>query len=259
MTYFVEIRSTVQRRGRPRFVPLTEVGRYRGFRSVFAYSSELVERIEAIGAMRNLRGESVYADTLFMDFDGHDPAAFRLWLQSSGLGWEEYDSGNRSVHFHIPIEPVHAPWLPAAMKAWTRQHAPTADTSFLHPAGQYRLPGTYHAKQPGRRKQLVQIGLGVPLVLERPAVLPPLGPIDASDSSREQFYSMLLVSRGEGQRRPWLWQAATVGAEAGLSADEVLAGLLTWNTHLCQPAHDAGIVIKQVESAFRRLAHRGEP
>lgn len=256
MTYYVEIRATVQRSGRPRLVPLTEVGNYRGFRSTFAFSEQLAARIEATGAMRDLRGESVYADTLFMDFDGHDPADFRLWLQSSGLAWDEYDSGNRSVHFHIPMEPVEGAWVPQAMKAWTKLHAPTADTSFLHPAGQYRLPGTYHAKQPGRRKQLVASGLGVPLVLERPSIMPRIVFRD-DETSREDFFGMLLVTKGEGSRRPWLWQAATTGAEAGLSFDEVLEGLLVWNTHCCQPPHEKQTVLKQVEAAFRRLSHRG--
>jgi hypothetical protein len=257
MTYFVEIRATVQRTGRPRLVPLTEVGNYHGFRSVFAYSSELVARIEAMGAMRDLRGSSVYADTLFMDFDGHDPSAFRTWLTTSGLAWDEFDSGNRSVHFHIPIEPVEAVWVPEAMKLWTKKHAPTADISFLHPAGQYRLPGTYHAKQPGRRKELVQSGLGVPLVLERPSIMPRIAAFTDEDVTPEQFFSMLLVTKGEGQRRPWLWHCATIGAEAGLSFDELFEGLLVWNAHCCLPPHDKQTVMKQTESAFRRLSHRG--
>ena len=256
MNYFVEVRATVQRYGRPRLVPLSDIGNYHGFRSTFAFDADTAQRIDDQGAMRDLRGASVYADTLFMDFDGHQPDEFRAWLMTSGLAWDEYDSGNRSVHFHIPMEPVEGAWVPQAMKAWTKLHAPTADTSFLHPAGQYRLPGTYHAKQPGRRKQLVASGLGVPLVLERPSIMPPIR-LDNEESSREQFFAMLLTSKGEGSRRPWLWQAATTGAEAGLSFDEVLEGLLVWNTHCCQPPHDKQTVIKQTESAFRRLSHRG--
>lgn len=256
MTYFVEIRATVQRRGPPRLVPLADVWQYHGFRSTFAFSASVAARIQETGAMRDLRGESVYADTLFMDFDGHDPADFRRWLQSSPLAWQEYDSGNRSVHFHLPLEPVEGAWIPAAAKAWTRQHAPSADTSFLHPAGQYRLPGTYHAKAAGRRKELVAACEGAPLVLERPALMPCIT-IDSPTGSREEFFGMLMVVKGEGHRRPWLWQAATVGAEAGMSVDEVLEGLLIWNAHCCHPPHEKQTVLKQIEAAFRRLSHRG--
>lgn len=256
MTYFVEIRPTVRRAGPPKLVPLGDVANYRGFRSVFAFDEAQATAIMARGAMRDLRGEAVYAEELFMDFDGHQPDAFREWLKGSELAWQEFDSGNRSVHFHIPIVPVAAVWLPEAMKLWTKTHAPTADISFLHPAGQYRLVGTYHPKQPGRRKELVAVGVGTALTLIAPPPRIAAFALEDESSTREQFFSMLLIQKDEGGRRPWIWQCATTGAEAGLTVDEVMAGLLAWNARFCHPPHEPQTIFTQVESAFRRLAAR---
>lgn len=255
MNYWVEIRAAVRRTSKPHLVPLEDVGLYRGFRSIVAYDDVVATEIRAQGRTANLRGQVVYADTLFMDFDGHDPHAFRAWLLASGLAWEEYNSGNRSVHFHIPLVPVAAPWVTEAMRVWVKAAAPTADCSFYHPGGQYRLPGTYHTKRPGQRKELVAAGEGKALVL--PETLAPRATgLMRADSSPEAFLAMLMMRKGEGGRRPWLWQAATVGAEGGMPFEEVLEGLLAWNATLCSPPHDPDTVEKQVISAFQRVGRQ---
>jgi hypothetical protein len=253
--YYVEVRPTVRRAGPPRLIPIDQVDQHRGFRSIVAYDAETVQHIKEQGGTADLRGVPVYADTLFMDFDGHDPTQFREWLQASDLSYSEWDSGNRSVHFHIPIEPVFGPWVTEAMKQWVKQHAPTADISFYHNSGQYRLPGTYHAKRPGRKKELTFSRDGSALVLPQPTeteyfALP-------GDGTRQDFFTLLLQAINEGGRRPRAWLLAVTAAEAGLEFQETVEHLLWWNDAMCSPPHDSETIVRQCESAYRRTARRG--
>jgi hypothetical protein len=214
----------------------------------------LAARIRERGDLTELRGEAVHADTLFMDFDGHTPTSFLEWLRTSGLAWQEWDSGGRSVHVHIPIEPVCAPWLPDAMRAWTKQHAPSADTSFLHPAGMFRLPFTYHPKS-GLRKELVAEGDGARLVLTEPAT-PRFAAPTVVAGTHERFLEALLQPCHEGKRRPHLWVIGRLGAEAGLEFDEVFEQAKWWARTHCHPPHPDSVVMRQIETAFKQLRGR---
>lgn len=251
MTYFVEIRATVRRVGRPKLVPLADVGNYRGFRSAFAFDRETVEDITEAGSTAGLARRAVFADTLFMDFDGHDPADFRAWLAGSGLAHEEWHSGGRSIHFHVALEPVFDAWVPAACKAWVKERAPTADVSFYHPAGMYRLPGTYHAKYPGKYKKLLNSCPGRRLALGA-ASAPVRAPVPRSANEAE-FYLLLTQRVRQGRRRPHLWLLATTGLELGMPFDVVLEHAHWWNREFCDPPHAEHVVQQQCESAHRRL------
>jgi hypothetical protein len=253
--YWVEIRSGVQRSGAPRLVPLAEVGQHTGFRSVVSYDDAVAQLIRERGGTYDLRGQPVYADTLFMDWDGHKPTEFLDWLAGSGLAHSIWDSGNRSVHVHIPLVPIYGPWVCAAMKEWTKRHAPTADTSFLHPGGQYRLPGTYHKRAPGRRKELVAEQGGSPLALQ-PCQKVEIQSTYWDGGSREKFYTALLSPKGEGHRQPYAWYLATLAAEAGMDFDEAVEKLTWWGLRMCSPPHDPDTMRRQCESAFRRASRR---
>lgn len=247
--YWVEIRPTVRRVGRPRLVSLHDVGQYRGFRSVFAFDDDTKALIEEAGTTANLRGTAVYADTLFFDFDGHDPTDFRRYLHGSGLAFSEWASGGRSVHFHVRLEPVFGSWVPLACKLWTREHAPTADTSFLHPTGMYRLPHTFHAKYAGRRKELVHAQEGVALVLREPAARPV--PAVVPESSLDQLYFLLTASKGPGHRSGHIWLLATTAAECGLPVDDALDKIRDWNARQTAPQTER-VILQQIDSAYRR-------
>lgn len=250
-TYYIEIRAGVRRSGGPNLVPLQDAHKYIGFRSVFAYDDTIAEVIRLQGNTSNLRGKPVYADTIFTDFDNHDPVEFREWLRASGIAHTEWDSGNRSVHFHVQIQPVYGEWVPHACKAWTLQHAPTADISFLHPAGQYRLPGTFHPKRPGRRKLMTYQQEGQPLVLEEP----PKREFKIAlhdDTTIVDFYTLLLVPKLEGGRQPYIWRLAITAAQAGMEFAETLEHLHWWNSRFCTPMHQDSILQRQCESAYKQ-------
>lgn len=258
MTYFVEIRTTVKRNGPPRLVPLADVGKYRGFRSVFAYDEDGAKRIREQGGTKDLRGLPVYADFVLIDFDGKDPTEFRAWLHQSGLAYEEYDSGNRSVHYHIPLVPIFGPWVPAAVKAWVKRRAPDADISFYHPAGQFRLTGTYHFKQPGRRKELLDRRDGERLVITEASV--PEWTYELQDYQEEgmehNLYMLLTQKKSEGGRRHHAFLIGVTAAEAGVDIDEAWEHLLWWNETFASPPHQPEDLRPQLESAYRRLARK---
>ncbi len=254
MTYYVELRAAVRRTHAPRLVPLEQVAEHSGFRSVFAFDEATAQRIREQGGTGGLRNCPVYADTMFMDFDSHRPDEFLAWLAGSGLEHSIWDSGGRSVHVHIPMQPVFGAWVPRACKEWTKKHAPTADISFLHPAGVYRLAGTFHAKFPGRCKTLIGHAPGNLLVLAEPIGAARFTPQPLAESTPEHFFTMLTKAVGEGNRRPYAWQLATVAAECGMEFDDAVEHLLWWNSRLVDPPHAPDAIIKQVESAYLRMA-----
>lgn len=257
MTYYVEVRKTLKRTSSPHLVPLSDAYKYTGFRSVYAYPEEMAETIKATRRTSEMRDQSVYSDTLFMDFDDVDPVEFRAWLKAQEVQYEEWDSGNRSVHFHIPIEPMFGAHVPYSQKLWVKEHAPLADVSFYHPAGQYRLPNTFHRKNPGHCKQLVYKNNGRLLhIPDRKQEFTNYMLNAEDDSSKNQFFSMLLVSKSEGFRQPYIWQAATVAAEAGVDLQSAIELINWWNASLAHPSHPEDIVNKQIERAYQRAMRR---
>jgi hypothetical protein len=253
--YYIEIRSTVRRTGKPKLILLADQHKHTGFRSVYAYTAEVAEEIMADGGTKFMRGTPVYSDTLFMDFDDHDPTEFRELLISNGVAFEEWDSGNRSVHFHVPIVPMYGPHVPNSQRAWVKKHAPTADISFYHPAGQYRLPNTYHAKAAGKCKRLVAEHEGATLQID---MIEPskMSSFSVTEGNEEDFFANLLVKQESGHRRPHIWLLATMAAESGVAFDTAVDCIRWWNDKFCIPSHEDEVIVKQTESAYRRIQQK---
>lgn len=250
--YYIEIRATVRRTGPPILVPLEDVDNYTGFRSVYAYDRTVAQEIQAQGNTFNLRGKEVYSDCLLMDFDGADPINFREFLKREGIGYEEWHSGGRSVHIHIPIVPVFGDWVPAAQKAWVKEHCTDrADVSFYHPAGQFRLPRTFHFKYPGRCKMLIESHPGRVLEIAKPEPKKRAHAATMLDgATREDFFMLATEHKDEGGRRPHIWKMCVAGIEAGMDEYDVLDHIRWWNTRFCAPPHADAVLIKQLEQAF---------
>lgn len=253
MTYFVEVRPTVKRTSAPRLAPLDTVNEFTGFRSVYGYLPETAQHITETGSTRDLRGEIVYSDKLFVDFDNTDPSAMIEWLIAAGIGFEIYNSGNRSTHLHVDIEPMLGAWVPAAQKAWMRTRAPTADMTFYHAAGQYRLPRTFHSKT-GRAKELVKRHDGQALVINQaPAPVFTIGH-SFDESSQERLFQLLSQSQGVGGRSRHLWLIATTCARLGMSFDEACSKLAWWNDNMsADNPHTTGVLVRQCESAYQQV------
>ena len=247
--YYVEVRPTLRRNGKPRLVPLTDAYNYRGFRSVFAFDEATKDLIELNGSTSNLRGIDVFANTLFFDFDHGYPDEFMAYLKQSGLKFTEWNSGGRSTHIHLSLLPCYGFWVPSACKNWTKIHAPTADTSFLHATGMYRLPHTFHAKYPGRRKEQTYEQDGTLLELHQPVGQTVYRPLAVS--TPDQFYFLLTANKGPGNRSAHIWLLATTAAECGMEVEEALDAIRSWNSRQSAPQTDA-VIIRQTETAYTR-------
>lgn len=255
MTYFVEIRATTRRTGPIRLVPLAEVDQHTGFRSVFCYSDEVADLIRESGSTRELQGVSVYSDTLFVDFDNQDPGPFRQALVERGVGFQAYDSGNRSCHFHIPVEPMEGPWVPLAQKQFMKGLAPEADLSFYHAAGQYRLPRTYHSKT-GRPKTLIEQVEGKLLVIPKTEPREFRISLAGSDASEEYLHLLLTQRAAVGARSMHLFKIAITGAELGKTPEDVLDDLRYWNENFAERPHSDSVLMRNCVGAFERVSRR---
>jgi hypothetical protein len=251
--YWVELRATVRRTGPPKLVPLVDIAKYVGFRSVFAFDDDTARQIRETGTTADMRGTPVYADTLFVDFDKSDGIEFIAHLQQQGIAHQVWHSGGRSIHVHVPLIPVFGDWVPAACKEYLKAHAPGADLSFIHPVGVYRLPGTYHPKRPGKRKELRAEQAGAALQLVQPANSSPRITFDEGGRV-EDFFIRLLERKSTGERHKWIWFLATKGAEAGLAFDVTLDAIRWWNARMTDSPHDDYVLQSQCTKAYERLA-----
>ena len=257
MSYYIEVRNSLRRNGKPKLIPVEEAHKFTGFRTVYAYDAPTAETIMASRSTALLKGTEVHSETLLIDFDHNDCSEFRTFLIKEGIGFEEYDTGNRGLHFHVSLVPMTGSWVPGAQKKWVKKHAPTADTSFYHAAGIYRLPRTFHSKVPGKFKQLINKSPGKALVITKPAASEPSFEIHArGDSTISDVFQLMLQSQSVGQRQPHIWRIAMTAADAGLSFHTALSHCRWWNSRFCRPMHTDNILLSQCEKVYRQTLRR---
>jgi hypothetical protein len=203
-----------------------------------------------------MRGLPVYCDELLFDFDNHDPTEFKAWLKEQNITHKEFTSGYRSVHLHIPIVSIHGDWVPLAIKQWAKKHAPTVDMSYIHPAGVFRLPGTYHPKNPGHFKQLVFEHEGHILTIPEPEEKVMSKLRIQADTTPEQLWIELMSKKGPGHRSGHLWKIATLAFELGYDMDQTIEFMCQWNTSMADPPQDEHTILRQAESAWERIQRR---
>ena len=148
-----EARPAKVRSGLPLYFSFEQLENQRGFQSQFA-----VTRQQAV--LNQLNGDTsgasypVYCDIILVDFDGcpDDAQLFRTGLEADNIAFIEANSGGRSVHFHIPIDPIFGVSVPSSVKQWVANRSSKADLSVYHTNGMFRLFGTRHEKT-GRIKE----------------------------------------------------------------------------------------------------------
>lgn len=254
MTLWCEVRAWQQRVGKPVLVPLAAVDGYRGFRSVYCFDSVVAGIIRERGSTEGLRDSPVYSDTLFLDFDDTDPTDTMLLLYDEGISHRVYQSGNRSIHIHVDIEPMaglHVPW---SQRLWVAANCPGADHSFYHAAGMYRLPGTMHEKTRRRKVLLHTIHgsqLEIPLVEPRSMVERTRSGVTSS-----KFMALLLRRQDEPGRRVFAWRLAKTAHDEGLSEAEALEGMRWWNSRFCFPSLEDRYLVERTRQVYRRSGTR---
>lgn len=242
---------TVARRGQPVLMNWEQVHEQQGFRSVFGYPDNTQATIKQQGNTRDLRHHEVHSRDILVDFDDNEEAAkqFQCRLVELQIAFQLYDSGNRSQHFHIDCVPVTAAWVPQAMSAWVREQAPGADMTVYHPAALFRLPGTWHEKNPGGKKRMIVNYLGgKPVELKEPAVK--LAPTRDLTLSEEKLLRILNKSKGTGGRRCYVWYLAKSCRDYGFSLDKAMELVLRWNQVNAHPPLETDVVRTKVEEVY---------
>lgn len=257
--WYVEHRPQVRRQGKIKLIPVDQLADKYGFRSVYAYDEDTKNRISAANSTKGLHGCDLYSDTLLMDFDncGEDAIKFQNDLLLKQISHQMFDSGNRSIHFHIPLEkPMIGPQIYQIQKAWVIQHAPTADISFYQPAGMYRLDGTYHVKNPGHRKFcLADVKYKTKLDLQEyqsdtDRKLPKMVILDDVSEYYSLLSHLLTTRQGEGGRNFHVWKIVKTCHQIGWDADKAYSEAMFWNQHKADPSLPESEIMQTVRGVY---------
>jgi hypothetical protein len=242
MNYFHEVRTEVVRSGPPILVEVGEIipPSIYNFRSTFDYPADIAEQIKANGNTAGLKGLPISSDTIYIDIDEPESVAtVRTLLLDLDITFEEYRTGNRGCHFHIPLASritgtdvlyTVTHWL-KSINIWH-----LIDTSVYREGGQFRMESAIHLKT-GKPKVLVDDFDGKYLeleLIEKPAETKI--PLELrEDSDRWDFYMNLMQKRGVGQRHLHIFILWKSGIATGLDEDKIEESILQWNAHQDDP------------------------
>lgn len=232
--YFHEVRTDVVRAGPPIIVKVGDIipPSVFNFRSTFDYPTEVAQRITNAGNTAGLKGLPVSCVCIYIDVDeNREVATVRGLLKEMGITFEEYQTGNRGCHFHIPLASrlsgtnviyTVTDWL-KRMEIWH-----LIDTTVYREGGQFRMESATHAKT-GKPKILVEETDGKLLELEL-KVKPPEAPLESRQTgSKREFFMNLMLNRGIGQRHMHMYILWKSGLAAGLAEQEVREAIHGWN------------------------------
>lgn len=249
----VEIRPATTRTGPVVLVPYKDRYNYVGFTGLYGLGTEAAARVQESRSTAGLSGLPVFSDTLYVDFDDCPEAAERMIKELEGYQFEVYDSGNRSIHLHISLVPMYGGDVPSAQKVWMEKHYPEADLSIYRTSGMYRLPGTYHSKNRGCKKELISRHEGKPLKIERYS-MPIVIPKDCDEDAEEILDRLLSSPTREGERNTKLYKICISLRNSGTGYFEAERLVKLWNKYECSPALTEGEVMKTLHWAYRRSA-----
>ena len=243
-----EYRMNPYREGRP--IMLKAPDRQYTFQTVYGFLEPTVDRIQATGHMRGLTGCDVFSDRIFIDVDTGDEAAIvEDLLQHQSFRVEVWSTGNRGLHFEIPIEPMMGPNVIYSQKRWLRLIGvwDSIDTSIYKEGGLIRCHGAIHAKT-GRPKIKVREHPGVTLAL--PTLVPPPRPVQQQHTvkgdSQLLYRRNLLYSRGPGQRHTHCFILWKRGLEADRPIDAIHDDIRWWNQWRAIPPHPEYIIERKL-------------
>lgn len=252
-----EHRVSQRRSGRPSLVAQDDLHELRGFQSVFGFPQATADFIERTGRTAGLDKLPLFCDTLFLDFDDKPESekAALDWLRQNECQYKLYHTGGRGQHVHIPIRPIEGLSTLSSIKDFVEKTFPGADLSIYKTSGIYRLPGTFHEKYPGRRKELVALGgtrlLEVPEVQPATPVLRYSADSEGSQEDQTELAMALMRRAEEGSRNVVMYTLARRAREAGLDYFETMALAAQYNDLQICPPLDSKEVLTSIISAFR--------
>lgn len=257
MKYYTEHRPTVKRMGAPKLICADEVNNYHGFRSMYLFPEELKNHIESTGSMAGLQTWSVSSDTLFVDFDDQPEAADQMIAAMQPYDFTAYHSGGRSIHLHVAIEPMTGSEVPYIQRSWMQKFYPLADHSIYKTAGIYRLPGTYHIKNPGKRKELIATNkTGKLLNIDKTELVDIKMPSylyeDNIEDDKKWLDDLLCYPVYTGNQRNKANNIIYVAKRLGKTKEDVLDLMILWNRTNCKPPLNDYEIIDNIERKFGR-------
>lgn len=241
MTYFIEVRRTVERSGPLAYAPLAHESYYTGFRSVYAVDTATRDLILSRGNVAGLEHTPVYSAELFLDYDSDEGVdeAVRT-LADMGVRFAVFDTGRRGVHIHVPCAPMLGSSVPYSQLQFVRAHFGGAwDHTLYRHHSIFRLEGTFHEKNPGHTKRLRFWGpdgklLEIP-ILPMPPPLERQREEDASVTKTPSDFWSAVLAPHQGPRTFHVYSLGALAAECGVSYDEGLAAAGNWAHTICRP------------------------
>jgi len=258
-----EHRSTKIRQGPPKLTAHANLELLRGFRSVYGWPADAAQHVMSTRSSAGLKYFAVYSNELLLDFDDQPEAAAQCeqWLLDNNHTYTMWNSGGRSIHFHIRCCDMEGTTVPQSQKAFVARQFPKADLSFYHAAGMYRLPGTAHEKNPGRYKVMLSHHYGVPLDIPLLSSMPVFrsAAVD-SDTDKQECERLLtvmmfkVISEGEG-RNQHAYKLAKIAQDCGYDYDRALEIVAAWSDTCAHPGLGVDELETTVRSAYRIQAH----
>lgn len=246
-----EWRKKVVRGGPPVLAPTRPEGAQ--FRSVYAFPTDTVQIIQRQQSMKNLNGKMVASDTLLIDVDdAQNVDTCRDILIRLGIKFQEFTTGNRGRHWHIPIDRMIGVNVIYSQTQWLKSVGlwDMIDTSIYRPAGQFRCIGAKHRKT-GELKRLVKEYDGK--LLHITTLTPPPVVVkhdwiceEGTPEAEFDFFMNVLAERGEGRRHMHMYITFQSGKQAGLERAEIEDCIRWWNRRMTYTPHSDQMIDKKL-------------
>jgi hypothetical protein len=233
-----------------------DLGERKGFRSVYLIDDTGKDWVRSHNGVSGFgaSGLPVWGDKLYVEFDDSLEAARELYkrLVKDCIGFKIYESGNRSIHFHINrfIEP--SPFAPGSDKVFVQGIAPKADMSLYRHLQPFRIEGTIHAKT-GKPKVLLEEVLGgsytVPTI---ESTVPKPAQFTRNLSAvfeDEVVLGLSILGSDKGQRNKRLFDLSLNLRQHGVPQEVAEWWVLTANENNRPPEQDS-LVINIVRSVY---------
>lgn len=256
-----EHRRGLKRSGPPKLKTKGDCLASTGFISTYGYPKELQDLIKENKGTYGLTGMPVYSELLYIDIDDDKRVARDIdeKLRKLGIRYAVCESGSPdSFHFHIPIVPMLGPNIPAIHLQWVSEHFEGFDDSIYKTAGIIRIEGTYHKSYPGKTKQRVYGVDGVKLDLtnykqKSEVAIPKFTLQEERDPEKlESLFNQMMFTRDySDSRNGYIFKLAAIGADLGLSYNEVLEEVFIYNDLMIEPRLKEHEIMATVRSAYR--------
>lgn len=253
MTILYEYRRQVRRGSQPvSLITKDSLLSERGFRSIYGFDEDACEYIRNENTTAGLAGHNFYSDDLLVDFDNAWAAAEAFAEDMAPYSYTMWDTGGRSIHFHVDIEPMYGPEVPAVQRAWMKELYPEADTGIYKSSGIYRLPGTYHHRAVGARKALLEENRGDKLYIgdvRRPVDVQ-RAVYSGGHELEDALNHMLMLPAGEGGRNNRLFNIVRLCKLCGEDLEATKRLCAGWNAQFCSPPLPHQELMQTVLSGF---------